>query len=259
MITVCIATYNGSKFIQKTIRSVLNQEDSDFEIIIIDDCSTDETVDLIQSEFGHDSRVQVLSNSSNIGFCKNVNKGLAIAKGEYFLVLGQDDLLEKNHFRDIIKCFSDDTALVFCDFDLIDDNGVVFDKKDHCQHRDMISKDFYKCNAIPSCGLIMRTETLRTAGGYPELKDFPHYGEYHTWIRMAELGLIRYCGTVRAQYRRHSSNMTNDFEKKDVKIKLEKYYNICRKQLLRSKKVSIFDKTMIIVYMIYRSVRVRLL
>ncbi len=258
MITICIATYNGIEFIRQTIKSVLEQDYSDFEIIIVDDCSSDETVNIIHNDFESDSRINVISNSSNMGFCKSVNKGLALAKGEYFLVLGQDDLLEKNHISSILKCFSSDVAVVFCDYDLIDENGVVYDRNDHCQHRDMIPKDFLKCNVIPSCGLIMRTEIIRMAGGYPELRAFPHYGEYHTWIRMAELGKVKYCSAVRAQYRRHKNNMTNDFGQRDVKIKLEEYYNICRKQLLHSKNISLFDKAKIVVYMFYRSIKVRL-
>ncbi len=257
MISVCISTYNGRDFIKKTIKSLLEQDEKDIEIIVIDDCSKDDTVDQIREAKQSDNRLQVIERLQNVGFCKNVNYALKIAKGDYFVVMGQDDLLDSNHLSEMKKTFKKDTALVFCDFDYIDENDVVFNVDDKCEHREMFAKDFIKFNSVPSVGLMMRTDVLRKAGGYPEIEEFPNYGEYHTWIRMAEQGRIEFNGNVRAKYRRHRNNMTNSFENKDVKIKLEKYFNICRKQLLNSRKLSFMDKFIVMVYMIYRSIKVR--
>lgn len=246
MVSIIIAVYNGEKFLRKTIESALNQT-VEKEIITVDDCSNDGSSNILK-DYEKNSSIIVITNKINSGFCKSVNKGIKKASGEYILVLGQDDLLSSKHCEAMLKYFGKNTSMVFCDFDLMDENDRIYEKMNHCIHRNILIKDLYKRNPIPSVGLIMKTDKLLQVGGYPENKDYPQYGEYHTWIRMALAGDIIFCDDVRAMYRRHKANMTNGFNTKESRIMLNKYDVNCKKQLLNSSQVSFFDKLRIYSY-----------
>lgn len=89
-ITVLTTVYNGSLYLEKTIESILNQTFSDFDFLIIDDASTDNSVEIIKSY--NDHRIVFIQNSKNIGQLASLNKGLKIAKGKYIARLDQDDV-----------------------------------------------------------------------------------------------------------------------------------------------------------------------
>ena len=246
MISFIIATYNGEKYLRETVMSALNQINCKVEVIIIDDGSEDNSVKIAQELESMDSRIHSFSNTSNLGFCKTVNRGLKIALGEYIVVLDQDDILDRNHCENALKEFDDNTAIVFNDHYLINSDGIIFDKNPHCLHRDILLNDLISSNKIPVPGLVMKKEYLIKAGGYPELSEFPNYGEYNTWIRMAEIGKIKFCKNNIAYYRRHESNMTNDFEDSETKRRLAKYSIICKRQLLHSKQLHMVLKLKVI-------------
>mgnify|MGYP000182675022 FL=1 len=89
-ITVLTTIYNGSLYLEKAIESILNQTFSDFDFLIIDDASTDNSVEIIKSY--NDHRIVFIQNSKNIGQVASLNKGLKIAKGKYIARFDQDDV-----------------------------------------------------------------------------------------------------------------------------------------------------------------------
>jgi glycosyltransferase involved in cell wall biosynthesis len=91
LISVCIPVFNGAGFIREAIDSVLSQTCSDFEVIIVDNCSTDNTVEIIQEYT--DSRIKLFRNEANLGMIPNWNKTLEYATGIYIKILPADDLL----------------------------------------------------------------------------------------------------------------------------------------------------------------------
>lgn len=93
-VSVLIPCFNHANFIKATIESVLNQSFSDFELIISDDCSTDNSKQIIESFT--DERIIKLFAEKNLGTVRNLNKMLEIAKGKYIAVLGSDDIWEKD-------------------------------------------------------------------------------------------------------------------------------------------------------------------
>ena len=90
MISVILSTYNDEKTIFNCIKSILNQTYQNFELIIINDCSTDGTREVIQSF--SDKRIIFLENEKNIGRSSSRNKGIAKAKGEFIAIIDGDDI-----------------------------------------------------------------------------------------------------------------------------------------------------------------------
>ena len=89
-ITVLMPVYNGEKYLKESIESILKQTFRDFEFLIINDTSTDESEKIIRSF--KDSRIKLIKNEKNIGLTKSLNKGLDLAKGEYMARMDADDI-----------------------------------------------------------------------------------------------------------------------------------------------------------------------
>jgi len=103
LITVCIPAFNASTTIIATIKSVLNQSYSNFELYVVDNCSNDTTYQLAQSI--QDTRLTVLQNESNVGMAGNFNKCLELVQGEYFKLLCADDLICPDFLESHLEAF----------------------------------------------------------------------------------------------------------------------------------------------------------
>lgn len=103
-ISILLPVYNGEKYLNESISSILNQSFQNFELIVIDDCSTDKSVDVIKSH--NDSRIVFLRNSINSRTAHSLNRGIDIAKGKYIARMDQDDIAsptrleEQYHFME---------------------------------------------------------------------------------------------------------------------------------------------------------------
>lgn len=91
-VTILMATYNGHKYIQEQIDSILKQTHQNFELIIQDDCSTDSTLDIVNRYAKKDDRIKVYCNEKNLGYTNNFMALLEKAQGEYIFLSDQDDV-----------------------------------------------------------------------------------------------------------------------------------------------------------------------
>ena len=126
-VSVCIPTYNAARHIRQTVRSVLDQTFADFELVICDDASTDDTLKILQ-EF-QDPRIRILPSPTNTGLAPNWNRSVRECRAPYIKLLCQDDLiyptcLEKQ-FAILSSPVHADIALVSARRDIIDDTGRV--------------------------------------------------------------------------------------------------------------------------------------
>ena len=97
--------YNGSKDILETINSILHQSYRDFEVIVNDDCSTDDTVKVIRSI--KDKRIKIYQNKINLGYSKNLEVTRKYADGKYIYLMGQDDILAQDSLKNTFNAFTD--------------------------------------------------------------------------------------------------------------------------------------------------------
>lgn len=92
LVSVIMCTYNGSKFVDEQVQSILDQEYQNFELIIVDDCSTDNTLELLLIWQNKDQRITVHQNESNLGYNKNFEKAIQLGSGDLFALADQDDI-----------------------------------------------------------------------------------------------------------------------------------------------------------------------
>jgi glycosyltransferase involved in cell wall biosynthesis len=122
MITVCIPTYNRSHYLQYAVNSVLRQTYTDFELIICDDGSTDDTPEIV-SKF-NDSRIHYLRHPQNIGRSRNMKSGFLAAKGEYFVKFDDDDGLTPEFLEKTVNILNK-----FSEIDFVCTNHWVINSK----------------------------------------------------------------------------------------------------------------------------------
>lgn len=102
--SICIPTYNGEKIIGETLRSILSQSFANFEVIVVDDCSKDNTEKVVKGF--KDKRIKFFKNKQNLGYSKNLEECRKKATGDILYLMGQDDILGKDALLNTYKAFS---------------------------------------------------------------------------------------------------------------------------------------------------------
>lgn len=113
LVSICLPTYNGGAFVEQAINSVIAQTYTDIELIIVDDCSSDDTVELIESMITKgDSRIKLYRNDVRLGLFANYNRSLSIAKGGLIKPMAQDDILHRHAVERMAGVLAEDQGLV---------------------------------------------------------------------------------------------------------------------------------------------------
>lgn len=131
-LTVVVTSYNYSNYISKCIESILDQDYSDFELIILDNCSTDETVEVV-SGFLSDERVRLVRHPENIGACLNFNAALRVGNGRYLSLVSADDCLLPGHFSRLMSALKRNAScvLAYSPIIMMDSRGVLHGAQKH--------------------------------------------------------------------------------------------------------------------------------
>ena len=122
MISICMATFNGEKYIRQQIDSILNQLCATDEIVISDDASFDNTLDILNSY--NDPRIKIYKNEQKLGVIRNFENALAKASNDYIFLADQDDIWEHNKIAECLTCLKTN-SLVVTDCSFIDGNGRI--------------------------------------------------------------------------------------------------------------------------------------
>ena len=124
LISIITPTYNCGKFIEETIQSVLNQTYTNWEMIIVDDCSTDNTKEVVEKYVKIDSRIKYFLLENNSGAAVSRTKAMELANGNYIAFLDSDDLWLPNKLEAQLKFMKENNYLFTCtDYEQIDENG----------------------------------------------------------------------------------------------------------------------------------------
>jgi len=111
LVSVVIANYNGARFLYKCLSSVANSDYPSFEIILVDNASTDRSLDLVEKHFGDLSNLRIVENKSNNGCSQGRNVGITYSKGDYIAFLDNDTEVKKNWLYEVVKVFESDPLI----------------------------------------------------------------------------------------------------------------------------------------------------
>ena len=122
MISVAMTTYNGADYVATQLQSILNQSVEVDEVIIFDDCSTDDTADVVLSV--EDSRVKFIRNTENVGYIQNFYNAIKACTGDFIFLADQDDVWEFDKVEKIMQVMKEYKCEAVCtNFSLIDKTG----------------------------------------------------------------------------------------------------------------------------------------
>ena len=191
-ISVLLCVYNSQKYIREAIESLRSQTFQDFEIIIVDDASIDETPEILNRY--KDSRTFIHRNTENKGLTKSLNIGLSFCRGEYIARMDADDFSLPMRFEKQAKFLDKNTecAAVGSWCMRINEKGDVVSKWDHPTDYEGIKKRLLTQNSIFHGTVMMRREPILKIGGYNE--KYKYSQDYDLWLRLSEHAQIRNIG-----------------------------------------------------------------
>lgn len=186
LISVVMPNYNGHRFVEQAIDSVLNQTYQNFELIVVDDCSNDDSLSRIEQKAQRDNRIRVIALEYNAGVANARNVGIKEAKGEYIALLDNDDLWTKDKLERQLALAKKGADIVYCSYDFIDEESRSIKKPFVVPQQTNFNKML--ASSVISCSTSFIKAELMQA--HPFNPDFYHE-DYVLWME-----LLRVCPTA---------------------------------------------------------------
>ncbi|MFD2284774.1 glycosyltransferase [Pedobacter petrophilus] len=208
LVSIALCTYNGEQYLNQQIESIINQTYNNVEIIIIDDCSTDSTFELLRMLTKDIKNVRLEQNQQNLGFIKNFEKAISYCNGEYIAISDQDDIWILNKIEILLKHIGNH-GLIFHDSLIIDERGEQINDLKLSDMSKIYKGDsnlyFLVNNCIPGHASMFRKDIIAYA--MPFDKRF-----FHDWwlaFVAASVSSITYIPETLVKYRQHNNNVTD--------------------------------------------------
>ena len=209
-VSIVLPVYNGEKYISESIKSVLGQSYNNLELIIVNDCSTDNSKEICEEYQKKDNRIRIITNEKNLKLPLSLNVGFSKANGDYYTWTSDDNIYKPNAINRMVEYLNDNpkTQMVYTDCSVIDEEGIIVGDWSTSEPQMIVTGN--------SCGacFLYRAEVAKSVGNYdPEMFLAE---DYDYWIRIASKGSIDYLKENLYLYRCHGNSLT---EKKKSLIK----------------------------------------
>lgn len=215
LVSIVLPTYNGSRYLDQAVQSCLNQTHTDWELIIVDDASTDDTPARIAKYLAEDGRIRSLRHETNRKLPGALNTGFSLAKGDYLTWTSDDNCYRPNAIAEMVAFLEScqDVDVVYTDYSEIDQEGRVLQK--------ITIKDpevLLRYNAIGPC-FLCRRNVHETVGGYDDNLFLAE--DYDFWLRASVLFRLQPLHKDLYLYRRHSDSLSAK-EKERIQLPAER-------------------------------------
>jgi glycosyltransferase involved in cell wall biosynthesis len=228
-ISIALCTYNGEKFLSEQIESILLQTHKNFELIIVDDCSHDKTIDIVKEYMKKYKNIKLFENCANLGFVKNFEKAIELCSGEYIFLSDQDDIWDINKISYFLNNINENSSLIYSNALIIDSKQKNINNRTLLNEADIITNKnnlfFLFNNSVSGNTMMFRKKLKKFILPFPEDINF-----HDIWIGFvaSSLNCIQYTEKNLIMYRQHSSNVTdiNKTTKKEKISKKEKSFKL---------------------------------
>lgn len=200
-ISIVLPTYNGEQYIEKSIQSVIEQTFRDWELIVVDDCSTDSTHEIAKKYERIDKRIRVIQNQVNSKTPTALNNGFRMATGEYFTWTSDDNIYYEDALEVMVNYMDKypNCGLAYCDMEYIDEQGTVIGSE-------KTDPDYLYYNCPVGGCFIYKGEIPTRIGGYdPEMFLIEDY-EY--WLRISKYYEVHRIPLTKYKFRKHMGSQT---------------------------------------------------
>ncbi|MCX7974181.1 MAG: glycosyltransferase family 2 protein [Candidatus Aminicenantes bacterium] len=229
IVSIITPTYNHEKYIGQCIESVLAQTFHDWEMIIIDDSSTDKTAWIIEEYARKDERIRLVRHTENWGIyrlAETYNQALELSKGKYLAILEGDDFWPPQKLKKQLKAF-ENYNVHFCwgKVAMVDERGEILGIIPTRKLKDNVSRNrppgnilkilLYK-DIIPAVGVLIKKESITSIGGFVQRNYLP-FVDYPTWLLLSLMGEFYFERDIVGYWRRHESQATTIFGEEQEK------------------------------------------
>ncbi|WP_418883086.1 glycosyltransferase family 2 protein [Waltera sp.] len=206
LVSVIMPAYNAEEYISEAVQSVMAQTYTNWELLILDDCSTDGTADKARCFSDLDPRITLYSNPKNIGVALTRNKGMALAKGSWVALLDSDDIWHKDKLeKQLVAAENTGADIIYCSYSLMDKNGEHlsdFIVPERTSYDDMLRKNVIGCSTV-----FMRSPILI----HHHFSTEHYHEDYVLWLELLKSGYIAAASTdVLVDYRIVDGSRSND-------------------------------------------------
>lgn len=202
-VSIILPVYNGERYLEQSIRSVLNQTYTDLELVIVNDCSTDYTETIIMKFVNEDKRVKYIRNDENMKLPGSLNVGFSHATGEYYTWTSDDNMYRNDAIATMVKYLEDnpEIGMVYSDYTVINENGDMV--KEIVGHT---PEYIVAANVVGAC-FMYRKEVAHAVGNY-DVSAFL-IEDYDYWIRIYLSTKVAKIERDLYYYREHQSSLTS--------------------------------------------------
>ena len=214
LISVVIPVFNAQEYIENTVDSVINQEYKNWELIIIDDCSTDDSLSIVETKYKSNKKIEIIKLERNSGGpAKPRNIGIKNSNGDFIAFLDQDDIWDNDKLRICCNSICDNVDFIYHDMRVVAENDYSVKQKILSSRQleqpvliDLLIND----NAILNSSVMVRRSLLVKIGDINESKKMIASEDYNTWLRIAKItDNFLYIPKVLGSYFVHSSGASN--------------------------------------------------
>lgn len=209
LVSVITPVYKCEKFIEHTIKSVQSQTYENWELLLVDDCSLDNSAEIIKKMMEHDERIRYIRLEENSGAAVARNVGLENSKGRYIAYLDADDVWYKNKLESQIKFMNEnDAQFTCCDYEKIEEDGTKLNKVIHMP-KTITYNQLLRNTIIQTVGVVVDLEKVDK-----KLLIMPNVRrgqDSATWFQMLRNGVVfKGQNEILAQYRRVSQSLSSN-------------------------------------------------
>lgn len=208
-ISVIMACFNSAAFVSEAVESILSQTFRDFELILIDDGSSDSTLDIIKHYNLKDNRIVVIEKQ-NTGAADSRNKGIYLSRGDWIAILDSDDIAFPMRLEEQLKYAkkNPDVLMLGSDCFTINKEGSPIKKHSYPANSFELKKRLRRNMAFPPhSSVLYRGDAVKRLGGFNT--RFVRSQDWDLWLRLAEEGQIACLNRPLVKIRKHSSNISN--------------------------------------------------
>lgn len=226
-VSVVMAVYNARNYLHKAMDSILGQTFGDLELIVIHDKSTDGSGQILREYAAREPRMILLENPENMGLSKSLNRGLAVAKGEYIARMDADDISVPDRFEKQVRFLDEhpDYTFVSCIGRYIDEEGNEEQLRPFPETNEEIYEMMLKVDAVMHPGVMFRRADVAAIGNYCE--ELRVVQDYDLWFRGMAAGYKFYNIQEPLVYfrRNHSYNTRKNraYRLMDFKVRCKGY------------------------------------
>lgn len=208
-VSVLMAVYNGERFLEESVLSLLAQSFRNFELLIIDDASRDRSPEILASF--RDSRIKIVTLPQNSGLVEALNIAAAQASAPLLARMDADDIAHPDRLRRQVACFSERPSLVLLGtaFNIVNAQGQQIGEQPVQTGSAALSAALLHSNQFAHPTTMFRADAFRACGGYRALAG-RHAQDYDLWLRLADAGEVDNLNLPLLQYRVHENQISID-------------------------------------------------